>query len=106
MATLASMAAAVGTLLKARGETVAVYAASADGSIYKLDTDGNLIWRYDTGDPIRSSPVLGRAPKGESGRILYVGSSNGSLYAIDTTDGSTARGSCSRSRKKSSSWAW
>jgi len=75
----------------ADGETVAVYTASADGSIYKLDTDGNLIWRYDTGDPIRSSPVLGRAPKGEGdedGRILYVGSSNGSLYAIDTDDGS------------------
>ncbi|MCB0875748.1 MAG: PQQ-like beta-propeller repeat protein [Solirubrobacterales bacterium] len=69
------------------GETVAVYTASADGSIYKLDTDGNLIWRYDTGDPIRSSPALGRAPKGESGRILYVGSSDGSLYAIDTADG-------------------
>lgn len=72
----------------ASGETVAIYAASADGSIYKLDTDGNRIWRYDTGDPIRSSPVLGRAPKGESGRILYVGSSDGSLYAIDTADGS------------------
>ena len=71
----------------ANGETVAVYTASADGSIYKLDTDGNLIWRYDTGDAIRSSPVLGRAPKGEEGRILYVGSSDGSLYAIDTADG-------------------
>jgi outer membrane protein assembly factor BamB len=72
----------------ASGETVAIYTASADGSIYKLDTDGNQVWRYDTGDPIRSSPVLGRAPKGESGRILYVGSSDGSLYAIDTEDGS------------------
>ena len=28
---------------------------------------GNLIWRYDTGDAIRSSPVLGRPPKGEPG---------------------------------------
>ncbi len=71
----------------ASGETTAIYTASADGSIYKLDTDGNLIWRYDTGAPIRSSPVLGHAPKGESGRILYVGSSDGSLYAIDTADG-------------------
>jgi outer membrane protein assembly factor BamB len=69
------------------GDTVAVYTASADGSIYKLDINGNLIWRYDTGDAIRSSPVLGRAPKGEDGRILYVGSSDGSLYAIDTDDG-------------------
>ncbi len=70
------------------GDTVAIYVASADGSIYKLDPDGDLIWRYDTGDAIRSSPVLGLPPKGESGRILYVGSSNGLLYAIDARDGS------------------
>jgi outer membrane protein assembly factor BamB len=69
------------------GETIAIYAASADGSIYKLDADGNLVWRYDTGDPIRSSPVLGMPPKGEPGRILYVGSSDGRLYAIDTRTG-------------------
>ena len=37
--------------------------------------------------PIRSSPVLGRAPAGEGGRILYVGSSNGSLYALDARTG-------------------
>jgi outer membrane protein assembly factor BamB len=70
------------------GDTVGIYLASADGSIYRLDPDGNLVWRYDTGDPIRSSPALGLPPKGESGRILYVGSSNGRLYAINTRDGS------------------
>jgi hypothetical protein len=32
--------------------------------------------------------VLGLPPKGEPGRILYVGSSNGRLYAINTRDGS------------------
>ena len=71
-----------------QGETVAIYAASADGSIYKLRPDGSVVWSYDTGDAIRSSPALGRAPEGEKGRILYVGSSDGRLYAIDTTDGS------------------
>ena len=70
------------------GETVAIYTASADGSIYKLSPAGDLVWRYDTGDPIRSSPVLGMPPQGETGRILYVGSSNGQLYAIDTGTGS------------------
>jgi outer membrane protein assembly factor BamB len=64
----------------------AVYIASTDGSIYALDRNGRLRWRYDTGDPVRSSPVLGRAPKG-NGRILYVGSSNGVLYAIDADTG-------------------
>ena len=45
-----------------------------------------LRWRYDTGDTIRSSPVLGRAPRGD-GRILYVGSANGELYALDARTG-------------------
>jgi outer membrane protein assembly factor BamB len=65
----------------------AIYTASADGSIYKISPEGELVWRYDTGDPIRSSPVLGLPPNGESGRILYVGSSNGRLYAINTRNG-------------------
>jgi outer membrane protein assembly factor BamB len=70
-----------------KGVTQAIYTASADGSIYKISPDGDLVWRYDTGDPIRSSPVLGLPPEGESGRILYVGSSNGRLYAINTRNG-------------------
>jgi len=69
------------------GATAAIYVASADGSIYKLGPGGELIWRYDTGEPIRSSPVLGMPPRGEGGRILYVGSSDGRLYAIDTRTG-------------------
>ena len=48
--------------------------------------DGTGLWSYDTGDPVRSSPVLGRAPKGD-GKIVYVGSSNGVLYALDAETG-------------------
>ncbi len=70
-----------------RGDVKAIYVASTDGSVYALSPSGRLQWRYDTGDPIRSSPVLGRAPAGEGGRILYVGSSNGSLYALDARTG-------------------
>ena len=40
------------------------YVGSADGSIYALRPDGSLLWRYDTGDVIRSSPVVGQAPNG------------------------------------------
>jgi outer membrane protein assembly factor BamB len=68
------------------GETMAIYIASADGSVYAVDPSGRLLWRYDTGDPIRSSPVLGRKPRG-GGRIVYVGSSNGRLYALDAATG-------------------
>ena len=35
---------------------------------------------------MRSSPVLGRAPNGD-GEIVYVGSSNGKLYALDAATG-------------------
>jgi outer membrane protein assembly factor BamB len=69
------------------GHTDAVYIASADGSVYALTADGRLRWRFDTGAPIRSSPVLGRAPGSGHHEIVYVGSSNGELYALDAATG-------------------
>ena len=69
------------------GRTDAVYIASADGSIYALTPSGRLLWRYDTGEPVRSSPALGPAPAPEHRDIVYVGSSNGKLYAIDADTG-------------------
>ena len=71
----------------ATGHTTAIYIGSTDGSVYALSPSGRLLWRYDTGDPIRSSPVLGPAPAGTHGEILYVGSSNGRLYALDAATG-------------------
>ena len=71
----------------AQGNTDAIYIASSDGTIDKLSPQGKLIWAYDTGEPIRSSPVLGASPTGAADAILYVGSSDGSLYAIDTATG-------------------
>ena len=71
----------------ATGHTSAIYVGSTDGSVYALSPRGQLRWRYDTGEPIRSSPVLGAAPAGERGEILYVGSSNGKLYALNAPTG-------------------
>jgi len=71
----------------AHGRTDAVYVASADGSVYKLSAAGRLLWSYDTGEAIRSSPVLGPGPPGEHRAILYVGSSDGRLYALDADTG-------------------
>ena len=71
----------------ALGNTNAIYVASTDGSVYALSPSGTLMWSYDTGEPIRSSPVLGPAPPGQSGQILYVGSSDGSLYALNAQTG-------------------
>jgi outer membrane protein assembly factor BamB len=71
----------------ARGNTSAIYVASTDGSVYALTPAGKLLWSYDTGEPIRSSLVLGPAAPGRSGDILYFGSSDGTLYALDATTG-------------------
>lgn len=70
------------------GNTIALYFGSTDGVLYALDTKGALLWRYDTGAPIRSSAVIGRAPKGEKGTIVYFGCGNGRLYALNSEDGS------------------
>ncbi len=70
-----------------RGQTNGIYFASTDGSVYALSPSGKLRWSYDTGEPIRSSPVLGPGPPGDHHDILYVGSSDGSLYALDTATG-------------------
>jgi outer membrane protein assembly factor BamB len=72
----------------AKGDTNAVYVASADGSIYALSPSGQLLWSYDTGDVVRSSPVLGPAPPGERPHdVLYVGAADGTIYAIDADTG-------------------
>ena len=51
--------------------------AGPDAIVYEL---GGQLWRYDTGDTVRSSPALGPGPGGK-GAILYVGSANGTVYA-------------------------
>lgn len=71
----------------ASGNTNAIYITSTDGNLYKLGTDGKLLWKYDVGDTVRSSPVVTRKPAGESGEIIYFGAADGRLYAINS-DGS------------------
>lgn len=69
----------------ASGATSVVVVGSTDGGLYGLSPEGKLLWRYETADPIRSSPAIGVGPDGE--QIAYVGSSNGRLYAIDVATG-------------------
>jgi len=70
------------------GQTRAVYFGSADGTLYALNTQGGVLWTYDTGDTIRSSPAVGPAPAGEGGHdIVYFGCGNGKLYALNGDTG-------------------
>ncbi len=69
------------------GNTSVIYFGSADGTVYALTPGGNLLWTYDTGDTIRSSPAIGPAPAGEDRNIVYVGCGNGKLYALNGDDG-------------------
>lgn len=71
----------------AQGRTRALYFGSADGVFYALRPDGSLLWQYDTGDPIRSSAALGAGAGGEPDAIVYFGSGNGRLYALDAHSG-------------------
>jgi len=75
-------------LLEEEGETRLILVGSTDGSLYALSPAGDLTWRFDSGAPIRSSPVIGRAPVGEKGWIAYFGSGAGKLFAVHLEDGS------------------
>ena len=70
----------------AAGITTAIYFGSTDGNLYALRPDGRLLWKYDTGAPIRSSPSISLAPDGQE--IIYFGCGNGKLYALNAADGS------------------
>jgi len=71
----------------ATGRTAAIYFGSTDGHLYAVDPNGEILWTYDTGDPIRSSPAIGLGPGSERPGIVYVGSGNGRLYALNAADG-------------------
>ncbi len=85
-----------------------VYVGSRDNSLYAIDTSqglecwkeyhnrtvqddalraygvqlGRLIWRYETGGMMISSPALR-----PDGKVMYVGSGDNNVYAIDTKGG-------------------
>ena len=74
-------------LLESEEETELILFSSTDGILYAVTPDGELSWQYDTGAPIRSSPVIGNKPQGEAGQIVYFGNGDGKLYALDVQTG-------------------
>jgi outer membrane protein assembly factor BamB len=54
-----------------------IFVGSGDHYLYALNSNGKVKWKFLTGGPVRSSPAIG-----EFGTTVYVGSDDGSLYAI------------------------
>lgn len=57
-----------------------IYAPNADGILYALDLSGNLKWKFETGNPIWSTPVT-------DGKVLYLTSMDQNVYAIGIDSG-------------------
>jgi len=53
-----------------------VYAPNSDGTVYALDMDGNLIWKFSTDGPNWTKPVSNE-------EFIYIASMDHYLYAID-----------------------
>ncbi len=70
-------------LLESSEETRLIIFGSTDGMVYALNPQGEAVWQYDTGAPIRSSPVIGMGAEGEAERIVYFGNGDGTLFALD-----------------------
>ena len=61
-----------------------LYVGSSDGSLYAINSETQeVLWTYYTGDAIRGSASLGPDPEGLSPYLIYFGSGNGTLYALD-----------------------
>ncbi len=75
-------------LVEEDGQLQQIIIGSTDGLLYSVDPDGNVLWTYDTGAPIRSSPVVGQAPVTGGTPIVYTGSANGRVFAVNVNDGS------------------
>jgi hypothetical protein len=67
-------AAAADTMFRANPEHTGVY---DDGGIVQNNTE---LWRFETGGTVYSSPVV-------SNGVVYVGSNDNNLYAIDAVTG-------------------
>ena len=52
------------------------YYGSDDGNVYGLDSQGQLVFKFATGDRVESTPAIG------SDRVLYFGSKDKQLYAV------------------------
>jgi len=72
----------VDTNRNGRHDGVMVYVGSHDGRIYGVSQSGEVIWTYPTGSWVSSSPAVS-----VDGKVVYCGSDDHYLYAIDGANG-------------------
>jgi LruC domain-containing protein/fimbrial isopeptide formation D2 family protein/uncharacterized repeat protein (TIGR01451 family) len=54
-----------------------------DGAIYAFHADGTLLWRYQTGDIIMSTPTVADVDPNSDGLEIAFGSGDGFVYLLD-----------------------
>ena len=59
---------------------------SGDGFLYCLDTDGKLVWKYETQDQVLAAPNWAKDPKSNDLWVL-AGSYDGSVHCVRAVDG-------------------
>lgn len=62
------------------GNDGAVYIGSDDGYLYAFEPEGNLRWKIDLKDEVRSSPALS-----SGNTVAYVGSDDNRLFSVPVT---------------------
>ena len=60
-----------------------IFAANSDNTLYALDYDGQLMWKFTTDDPLWASPVWS-----ENCGCIYQVSMDHTLYALNPENGS------------------
>ncbi|PSQ17544.1 hypothetical protein BRD00_07530 [Halobacteriales archaeon QS_8_69_26] len=65
-----------------------VYVGSDDDHVYAIDADGSERWSFETGGEVASSPAVAEVPAAEgTDRVVFVGSRDETVYALDAADG-------------------
>jgi outer membrane protein assembly factor BamB len=64
-----------------------LYAGSDDNFLYKLSSDGELIWEYDT-KSYPSGVIWTKPLIGPEGRTVWIGTLSGQVHAVATAEGS------------------
>ena len=59
-----------------------IYAPNADEHVYALNTDGNLLWKFKTDQPVWAKPAT-------DGKLIYQPSMDHRVYALDPSTGKT-----------------